>query len=109
MATIAFINENGNVSAKVRERLKSQTMTAITKAMDKCNLETIVNADKGLSIPLGTDKTNGKPIYAHISVVISQHNPAEKTAKSKTKTKKKVADEVALPDIFGAVDEGEGE
>lgn len=101
MAIIAFINENGNVSAKVRERLKSQTMGAITKAMDKCNLETIANADKGLSIPLGTDKTNGNPIYAHISVVISQHNPAEKTAKSKSKTKKKVVDEVELPDIFG--------
>lgn len=109
MATIAFINENGNVSAKVRERLKAQTMGAITKAMDKCNLETIANADKGLSIPLGVDKTNGNPIYAHISVVISQHNPAEKTAKSKTKTKKKVADEVALPDIFSGADEGEGE
>lgn len=109
MATIAFINENGNVSAKVRERLKSQTMTAISKAMEKCNLEALTNADKGLSIPLGVDKTNGNPIYAHISVVISQHNPAEKTSKTKTKTKKKVADEVALPDIFGGVDEGEGE
>ena len=104
MVSIAFINENGNVSAKVRERLKGQTMGAITKAMDKCNLETIENADKGLSIPLGVDKTNGKPIYAHISVVISQHNPAEKTAKSKTKTKKKV-EETPLPDIFGAEDE----
>ena len=105
MATINFINENGNVSAKVREKLKGQTMTAIEKAMAKCNLSTSVNADKGLSIYLGDDKTNGEPIYAHISVVISQHDPAVKTAKSKTKTKKKVED-TPLPNLFGE-DEGE--
>lgn len=105
MAIINFINENGNVSAKVREKLKGQTMTAIEKAMAKCNLSTSVNADKGLSIYLGDDKTNGEPIYAHISVVISQHDPAVKTAKSKTKTKKKVED-APLPNLFGE-DEGE--
>ena len=105
MATINFINENGHVSAKVREKLKGQTMTAIEKAMAKCNLSTSVNADKGLSIYLGDDKTNGEPIYAHISVVISQHDPAVKTAKSKTKTKKKVED-TPLPNLFGE-DEGE--
>ena len=114
MAFITFINENGNVSAKVRERLKGQTIAAITKAMDKCNLETIANADKGISIPLGTDRSNGNPIYAHISVVISQHDPSVKTAKSKTKSKSKTktVDE-PLPDIFGAnteeADEGEDE
>ena len=108
MATINFINENGNVSAKVRERLKGQTMTAIEKAMAKCNLSTSVNADKGLSIYLGDDKTNGEPIYAHISVVISQHDPAIKTAKSKTKTKKKV-EETPLPNLFEVEGEDEGE
>ena len=108
MATINFINENGNVSAKVRERLKGQTMTAIEKAMSKCNLSTSINADKGLSIYLGDDKTNGEPIYAHISVVISQHDPAIKTAKSKTKTKKKV-EETPLPNLFEVEGEGEGE
>ena len=104
MTVISFINENGNVSAKVRERLKAQTMGAITKAMEKCNLSSIENADKGISIPLGVDRTNGETIYAHISVVISQHDPSVKTAKSKTKSKKKV-EEISLPDIFG--DEGE--
>lgn len=106
MAVIGFINEKGNVAAKVRERLKGQTMTAIEKAMSSCGLPCEVNADKGLSIRLGTDRTNGDPIYAHISVVVSQHNPAEKTAKTKTKSKTKTekADEV-LPDLFG----GEGE
>ena len=108
MAIINFINENGNVSAKVREKLKGQTMTAIEKAMAKCNLSTSVNADKGLSIYLGDDKTNGEPIYAHISVVISQHDPAVKTAKSKTKTKKKVED-TPLPNLFEVEGEDEGE
>ena len=104
MTVISFINENGNVSAKVRERLKAQTMGAITKAMEKCNLSATENADKGISIPLGVDRTNGETIYAHISVVISQHDPSVKTAKSKTKSKKKV-EEIDLPDIFN--DEGE--
>ena len=104
MAVIGFINEKGNVSAKVRERLKGQAMTAITKAMSSCNLPIVENADKGISVMLGTDRTNGKPIYAHISVVISQHDPAVKTAKSKSKAKTKTAPvDEPLPDIFGGV------
>lgn len=110
MAVISFINEKGNVAAKVRERLKGQAMTAIEKAMSSCNLPTEINADKGLSIKLGTDRTNGKPIYAHISVVISQHDPSVKTAKSKSKSKTKTkTEDEPLPDIFGATAEDEGE
>ena len=114
MAVIGFINEKGNVAAKVRERLKGQAMTAITKAMSSCNLPIVENADKGISVMLGTDRTNGKPIYAHISVVVSQHDPAVKTAKSKSKAKTKTAPvDEPLPDIFGATvadeDEDEGE
>jgi hypothetical protein len=104
MAVISFINEKGNVAAKVRERLKGQAMTAITKAMSSCNLPIVENADKGISVMLGTDRTNGKPIYAHISVVISQHDPAEKSAKSKTKPKTKTAvKDEPLPDLFAPV------
>lgn len=110
MAVIGFINEKGNVAAKVRERLKGQAMTAITKAMSSCNLPIVENADKGLSVMLGTDRTNGDPIYAHISVVVSQHDPSIKTAKSKTKTKTKtVAVDEVLPDIFGATNADEEE
>lgn len=111
MAVISFINEKGNVAAKVRERLKGQAMSAITKSMSSCNLPIVENADKGISVMLGTDRTNGKPIYAHISVVVSQHDPAVKTAKSKSKTKTKtVSVDEPLPDIFGATaDEDEGE
>ena len=114
MAVISLINEKGNVAAKVRERLKGQTMTAIERAMSSCNLSTVTNADKGLSIMLGTDRTNGKPIYAHISVVVSQHDPAEKTAKSKTKAKAKTkTEDEQLPDLFAVsgatVDEDEDE
>lgn len=114
MAVIGFINEKGNVAAKVRERLKGQTMTAIVNGLSSCNLPIAENADKGISIMLGTDRTNGEPVYAHISVVISQHDPAVKTAKSKSKAKTKTAPvDEPLPDIFGATvaneDEDEGD
>ena len=80
---VNFTTEKG-VSAKVRNAMKAQTMTMIKSKIS--GLEP--NADGGFSLYLADDATNGEPIYAHISVVVSQRGVDEKTSKSKTKTKK---------------------
>lgn len=105
---VRLINENGNVAAKVRERLKNNVADQIGKAMGEFGMSSEISADKDLAILIAEDATNGNPIYAYVSITISQRNPAVKTAKSKTKSKSKAKDEVELPDLF-ATDEDESE
>lgn len=99
MTTIQFTNEKGNVSAKVREHIKNSTIAKITEAFESVGLESVINADKGLSIAVATDAADGKPVFVHIDFTVSKRDPATKTAKSKTKAKTK-APEVELPDLF---------
>lgn len=105
---VRLINENGNVAAKVRERLKNNFMEAVGTAMSDYGMSSEISADKDLAVHIADDATNGNPIYAYVSVTISQRNPAVKTAKSKTKSKSKAKTEVNLPDLF-VTDEDEGE
>lgn len=107
---VRLINENGNVSAKVRERLKGNFMTAVANAMSEYGMSSETSADKDLAIYIADDATNGKPIYAFVSVTISQRDPAIKTAKSKTsKGKSKAKAEIELPDLFATTDSVEEE
>ena len=101
---IAFLNENGNASPKVREQVKAQVMSMLKSSI--AGLEG--NADKGLSLYIADDTSTGKPIYAHLSCVISTREPSEQTSASKPKTKgKKKTEEVVLPDLFATTDEEE--
>ena len=104
---VRLINENGNVSAKVRERLKTNVMEQVGKAMADFGMSSEQSADKDLCIHIADDATNGEPIYAFVSVTISQRDPSKKTAKSKTKSKSKAKAEVELPDLFADEEEGE--
>ena len=108
---VRLINENGNVAAKVRERLKGNFMNAVATAMSGYGMSSSTSADKDLAVYIADDATNGNPIYAYVSVTISQRDPAVKTAKSKTKSKKSKAKPVEdeLPDLFAKTDEDEGE
>lgn len=106
---VKLINEKGNVAAKVREKLKNDFMNAIGSDMCARGMSSSISADKDLAVYIADDATNGEPIYAFVSVTISQRDPAVKTAKSKTaKSKSKAKAEVELPDLF-ATDEVEGE
>ena len=109
MAMFAFFNEKGNVSAKVRENLKKQTVIATKSALENAGITPVLNANGGISIVLGTDKTSGATVYAHYVPLISTSSPFEKTTKSKGKAKTKV--EEPMPDIFASTDEvvAEGE
>lgn len=106
---VRLLNENGNVSAKVRERLKNNCLDTIAKDMsEQYGMASTVSADKDLAIHIADDATNGNPIYAFVSITISQRDPAVKTAKSKTKSKSKskvAKTEDELPDLFATEDE----
>ncbi len=98
MTTIQFTNEKGNVSAKARKHIKDSVIARITKAFESAGLESVVNADGGLSIAVAQD-TDGSVIFTHLDFTVSTRDPNTKTAKSKKKTKVATETEV-LPDLF---------
>ena len=103
---VRLINENGNVSAKVRERLNANVTAQVAKAMAEFGMTSEQSADKDLAIHIADDATNGNPIYAYVSISISQRDPSVKTAKSKvkSKSKSKTAD-IELPNLFADEEE----
>ena len=112
MTIIQFTNEKGNVSAKARKHIKDSVVAKIAQAFEAAGLESVVNADGGLSIAVAVDAATGNTIFTHLDFTVSDRDPAVKTAKSKSKAKPKV-DEVVLPDLFAVTgptveDETEG-
>ena len=99
MTTIQFTNEKGNVSAKARKHIKDSVIAKITSAFEAAGLESVVNADGGLSIAVAKDAADGSVIFTHLDFTVSTRDPAVKTVKSKKKTKT-VAVNVELPDLF---------
>jgi hypothetical protein len=103
MTTIQFTNEKGNVSAKARKHIKDSVIAKIAQAFEAAGLESVVNADGGLSIAVAQDAGTGNTIFTHLAFTVSDRDPSIKTAKSKTKAKPKTED-VELPDIFAEVE-----
>ena len=110
MTTIQFTNEKGNVSAKARKHIKDSVVAKIAQAFEVAGLESVVNADGGLSIAVAKDAATGNTIFTHLEFTVSDRDPAVKTAKSKKKAKAPTT-EVELPDIFAeaATDEADAE
>ena len=104
MTTIQFTNEKGNVSAKARKHIKDSVIAKIVSAFEGAGLESVVNADGGLSIAVATDAATGETIFTHLDFTVSTRDPATKTAKSKKKTKT-TSDETVLPDLFAEDEE----
>ena len=99
-----FVNENGNVAAKVRDALKKSIIGAVKEDMEKRGFATSISADGEVAVYIADNAKDGEPIYAFIGAVVSMRDPAVKTAKSKTK-KKKATENEPLPDLF---DNGNG-
>lgn len=95
-----FINENGNVAAKVRNALKESIVGAVKANMEKLGFATSISADGEVAVYIADNAKDNEPIYAFIGTTISMRDPAVKTAKSKTKSKKKVTADEPLPDLF---------
>ena len=104
MTTIQFTNEKGNVSAKARKHIKDSVIAKITSAFEAAGLESVINADGGLSIAVAQDEANGAVIFTHLDFTVSTRDPSVKTVKSKKKAKSTKV-EVELPDLFAEEEE----
>lgn len=70
-----FFTENGNVSVKVRNALKTQTLTEIKKNLGITYPNVILGKDNAYYIEIGN--ANGNTIYARLELTISIKNPNE--------------------------------
>jgi len=99
MVKINFLNENGNVSVKVRADVKAQAKVAL-KA--KLGNNVIENENGGFSVQIAEDTATGSPVYANYDVIISDTLP-KKAEKSKSKTATAKAEDV-IPELFSDVE-----
>ena len=106
MKSYKFVNENGNVSVKVRNALKDMVTAEVKKFMESKGFATSISADGEVAVYIANDAESGEPIYAFLGNTISMRDPAVKTAKSKPKGKKKDSVDEPMVDLFA---EGEGE
>ena len=70
-----FFTENGNVSVKVRNALKTQTLTEIKKSLGMTYPNVILGKDNAFYIEIGN--SNGTNVYARLELTISIKNPNE--------------------------------
>ena len=93
MKTINFINAKGNVQPKVRTAIQKQ-IKSILKETAAMPLE---DCKKGniLVCEVGTDATNGEPIFVTLTVGVTQSHPDNKSQKKEKKTKN-----VEVPSLF---------
>ena len=100
MQKINWLNEKGNVSAKVRKAVADQTTAKLKSVLDSSALnEYVENVNGGLDIHIA-DTLAGEPIYAHIAMTITTASPYDKKVK-KTKAEKPKADDEVPTNIFG--------
>lgn len=100
MQKINWLNEKGNVSAKVRKAVADQTTAKLKSVLDSSVLsEYAENVNGGLDIHIA-DTLAGEPIYAHISMTITTADPYVKKVKKAKAEKPKTDDEVPT-NIFG--------
>jgi hypothetical protein len=96
MAKINLLNEKGNVRPKVRDDIKSQVGSLITKGLDELPIER--TSQSGVyAMQVGTVETTGEPIFATISVGVSTMHPDTKAKNSRKSSK---TDTVEIPELF---------
>lgn len=100
MVTIKFFNENGNVSVKMREGVRSQIMAKALKAFEENFEGAVKNVNGGVSVPVAVDEGSGETIYAHFEMTVNTKSPDVKTERKKS-AKKAAAVEEVMPDLFG--------
>jgi len=95
MAKINLLNEKGNVRPKVRDSIKSQIGTLISKSVD-IDLRNTKSAGTYV-VEVGQVETTNEPIYATITVGVSTVHP---DTKSKNSRKSSKTDTVEIPELF---------
>ena len=99
MVTVKFFNENGNVSVKMREGVRSQIMSKALSAMEGAFEGAVKNVNGGISVPVAMDEGSGETIYAHFDMTVNTKSPNAKIKRKKTAKKAATAEEV-IPNLF---------
>ena len=88
MQKVNWVNEKGNVSAKVRKAVADQTADKIKSVLgaDAAFADLCDNVNGGISIPVAETKS-GETIYAHLTMTISTADPPIKKEKKQKQRK----------------------
>jgi len=70
-----FFTDKGNVSVKVRNALKLETLTQIQKSLSISYPNVVLGNDNAYYIEIGN--SNGNPIYARLELTISTKSPKD--------------------------------
>jgi hypothetical protein len=95
MAKINLLNEKGNIRPKVRDGIKTQIGSLISKSVD-IDMRNTQTAGTYV-VEVGTVETTGEPIFATISVGVSTMHPDTKAKNSRKSSK---TDTVEIPELF---------
>lgn len=99
MKTLNWLNEKGNVSVKVRDGVRKQIKDKFAEMLENTFEDCVPNANGGISVAIGEDKSSGQTIYAHFDFTVNLKNPNEKTERKKGEKKAKV-EEPEIPELF---------
>lgn len=100
MKTVKYLNENGNVSSKVRDGVRAQVSAKVEEALVNAFEDVVPNVNGGYAIPVAVDEKSGDTVYATVNFTLSLKNPAEKVERKKGEKKSAPAAEVEIPDLF---------
>jgi uncharacterized protein (UPF0218 family) len=95
MAKINLLNEKGNIRPKVRDSIKSQIGTLISKSVE-FDMQNTQSAGTYV-VKVGEVETTNEPVWATITVGVSTIHP---DTKAKTSRKSSKTDNVELPELF---------
>lgn len=98
MVKVNFYNENGNVSAKVRNSLKEQVVNKIGGMLTDNGLEPMATPNGTIGMVIA-ETPSGEPIYAEISITITANDITAKKVR-KPSEKKTEKTETVVPTIF---------
>jgi hypothetical protein len=100
MKSVKYLNENGNVSSKVRDAVRAQVGAKLETALVNAFEDVTPNVNGGYAVPVAVDEKSGDTIYATVNFTLSMKNPTEKVERKKGEKKTAATAEVEVPDLF---------
>lgn len=99
MKSLKWLNENNNVSVKMRDSVRTQILAKLGKALNGEFDSVVKNANGGFSVAIAVDEKSGETIYANFDFTVNMKDPSEKIERKKGTKKVAKADE-PIPSIF---------
>ena len=100
MATIQFINEKGNASAKMRSGIRKQVMGVVYDAITAKRPDAIKGSADSVAIPVGTDEKTGETVFVVVSAYVGTESMLDKKNAPRPHKPKETAEDDIVPSIF---------